>query len=326
MTRAAAFATDATAAAAANAMLPRGNAVDAVCAGVLAASAVLPGVLFGPVQLLITGPGLGMRAVDGRLRQPGLGAARPRGFLDAKSVTAAARLAVPSLPGTIAMALTMFGTVTLRKAMGPALDLHVSKRRRALLAALGREGVGALARSPWVDGLLEVAGPLAGGIFTAEDLGALRPGVSPCTLHHNGEVEWATLPFFDAAARGGQRTRIVCAADGRGVVAALGYEVEEDGIAIEALDLVAPPRAIPVMRGERRTSPNTPLECVSSIALIGKESAVGVAGQAHAASRLAKAIAEHAKGTPLETALQTRAPSAAAIRGERGVRGYSFTP
>ena len=61
--------------------LARGNAVDAVVAGVLMAAAESPGVLLGPVQLLAGGAGAGLIAIDGRVRQPGMGAPRPRGFL-----------------------------------------------------------------------------------------------------------------------------------------------------------------------------------------------------------------------------------------------------
>ena len=66
--------------AAAEELLGKGNAVDAVVAGVFAAAAISPGVLLGPVQILVGGAGAGLLAIDGRVRQPGIGAPRPRGF------------------------------------------------------------------------------------------------------------------------------------------------------------------------------------------------------------------------------------------------------
>ena len=68
---AAATATDVEVAKVAASMLPRGNAMDAVVAGVFAAAALDPSVLLGHVQFLVGGAGAGLRAVDGRARQTG---------------------------------------------------------------------------------------------------------------------------------------------------------------------------------------------------------------------------------------------------------------
>src|SRR5438270_11397807 len=87
--------------AAAEELLRKGNAVDAAVAGVFAACAMAPGVLLGPVQILIGGGGVGLRALDGRVRQPGIGAPRPRGFRDGEEVPDAARVGWPWLPGTL---------------------------------------------------------------------------------------------------------------------------------------------------------------------------------------------------------------------------------
>ncbi|MGA7118553.1 MAG: hypothetical protein WBY94_00575, partial [Polyangiaceae bacterium] len=63
-----------------------GNAVDAVVAGVLVAAAESPSVFLGPFQMLVAGAGAGVRAIDGRVRQPGLGVPRPRGLLAGERV------------------------------------------------------------------------------------------------------------------------------------------------------------------------------------------------------------------------------------------------
>src|SRR5580693_5893890 len=93
-----ATASEGSAAEAASAMLVKGNAVDAVVAGVFAAAGAGASVLLGPVQIVFGGAGLGLRAVDGRVRQPGKGAPRPRGFTPEQTVAPAARVGVPALP------------------------------------------------------------------------------------------------------------------------------------------------------------------------------------------------------------------------------------
>ena len=150
-----AAATETAAALAASALVAKGNAIDAVCAGVLAACANDPGVVMGPVHVLVAGPGFGVRCIDGRLRQPGKNAPRPRGFLTAEEVPLAARVAVPTLPAAIATAISMFGTQTLRQVADPALAALERKHpRRALLEALAREGPSALAKDPFAEAIV----------------------------------------------------------------------------------------------------------------------------------------------------------------------------
>jgi len=81
--------------AAAEAALVRGNAVDAVAVGVLAAAGLHASVLLGPVQMLIGGAGAGLRAIDGRTRQPGLDNPRPRGFRPEDPIPASGLPAFP---------------------------------------------------------------------------------------------------------------------------------------------------------------------------------------------------------------------------------------
>ncbi|MGC4065984.1 MAG: hypothetical protein QM784_15310 [Polyangiaceae bacterium] len=66
-------------------LLAGGSAVAAVLCGFFAAAGAYSGVLLGPLSLLVAGVGSGARAFDGRLRQPGLGTKRPRGFRDEES-------------------------------------------------------------------------------------------------------------------------------------------------------------------------------------------------------------------------------------------------
>ena len=76
-------------------LLAGGSAVGAVLSGFFAACRAYAGILVGPLSLLVAGVGSGVRAFDGRLRQPGLGTRRPRGFLSEGEIPAAARVAVP---------------------------------------------------------------------------------------------------------------------------------------------------------------------------------------------------------------------------------------
>jgi riboflavin biosynthesis pyrimidine reductase len=321
----AAAATQPPCAAAAAEVLARGNAVDAVCAGVLAGAALEPGVLLGPLHVLVTGPGFGVRCIDGRLRQPGVGAPRPRGFLSAKEVPDAARVAAPALPAAIATALSMFGTVTARRASEPALALLAREHpRRALLAALAREGPPALAGDAFADALVEAGGRLAGGLLTRDDLRATRAPALACEVRDR----LATAPFAEHVAGDCQ---VVCAADRHGGLAVACYEVAQEGVSIDALGLVAPPHARPVMRGERRTDPGAPLPCASTVALVDAHGdgrfdvAFGVTG-AGARARLDEIAVALVSGSSLEAALREHAPSAGAVQTARAPRAYSFTP
>ncbi len=324
----AAAATQSGVAVAANEVLSRGNAVDAVCAGVLAGAALEAGVLFGPVHVLVAGPGFGVRCIDGRLHQPGRGAPRPRGFLSADEVPLGARVAVPAMPAAIATAISMFGTVTLRAVAEPALALLERKHpRRALLDALSREGPSALGKDPFADALVTACGRLAGGTMSRDDLRAQRAPAESCTI----EAGAAFAPFADEEGAPVAELHAVCAADRRGGVAVACYEIARDGLAIDALGVLAPLRAQPVMRGVRRIDPGATLPCASSVVLVDTagddrfDVAAGFSGDdaTQHARELAEAVA---KGTTLEAALKSLSPSVAVLESERGVRAYSFTP
>jgi gamma-glutamyltranspeptidase/glutathione hydrolase len=320
-----AAATEGAAQSAASALVAKGNAIDAVCAGVLAACANDPGVIMGPLHVLVAGPGFGVRCIDGRLRQPGKNAPRPRGFLSAEEVPPSARVAVPSLPTAIATALSMFGTQTPRQVADPALAALERKHpRRALLEALAREGPSVLAKDPFAEALTTAFGRLAGGVMTSDDLRAPRAPAEACAILGGG----AFAPFEEDIAHG--ELHAVCAADRRGGVAVACYEIVRDGFSIEALGVIAPLRAEPVMRGVRRLEPGTPLPCASSVCLVATDEdqfdiAAGFTGD-HATKRAHELAIAIRKGTALEAALKALASGVAVLETDRGVRAYSFTP
>jgi len=255
---------------AARALLTAG-AVDAVVAGVFAAAAASRSVLLGPVQLLLGGPGMGLRAVDGRPRQPGIGAPRPRGFVADEPVPAAARVAVPALVATLTATLATSGNATLAKVMAPALAIaRVSEARARVLDRVARRGAAALSDEAIARELVAVGGRLAGGILTEEDLAAVRPDVVAIPGGARSEARRAVaVPWaHEGEAVRAHAAHVVAAVDVRGRAAIACYEVAEDGVPVEALDLVAPAFAEPVLRGRTRVRPGAPRPAAAPIFLV----------------------------------------------------------
>lgn len=282
-TRAIATASEAHAAEAATALLARGNAVDAVVAGVFAAAAASPSVALGPVQILTGGAGLGLRAIDGRTQQAGRGAARPRGFTASDVIPPAARVAAPALPAALAAALATSGASTLAQVMAPALAI-ASDERKAFFKRLSQRGPSALRDEPIASELIAAAGRLAGGVLTLEDLEELRPQVIPTELRSLSAgrraafIPWreqavlGDVPSIDAA-----HTRIVAVADGRGLLAIACYEVHASGLEIPELGLLAPFTGAPVLRGQTRVRPGEPRPAAAPIAISEHEGVLDVA-------------------------------------------------
>jgi hypothetical protein len=278
LSRAAAAASDPKVLAAAREALKRGYAIDAVAAGVLAACAIAPSVLMGPVQLLLGGAGTGLHAIDGRVQQPGKGLGRPRGFQEGEAIPEAARVGAPVLPAALSTALASFGSVTLARALGPAVEMarKASKPRWELLRRMAERGPLALTEARTADELVRVAGRGQGGLLSARDLEELRPAVvraESSLLREDGRL--ATVPWGGSAVRGAGKsaeapsrlTRIVAAVDARGQFAVACYEVAERGLAVDALDLVAPLVAFPVLRGRTRVPPGFACAAAAPIAL-----------------------------------------------------------
>jgi gamma-glutamyltranspeptidase/glutathione hydrolase len=312
------------------------NAVDAVVAAVLIAAATTPSVLLGPVQLLVGGSGMGLRAVDGRLRQPGRGIARPRGFVASDVIPPAAYFAVPALPAALAATLALASTASTSKVSGPAIDIakSISPPRTALLQALARRGPSALADDRFAGELVQVGGRIAGGALTAEDIAEVRPSVEECAVSSAetqiGEVRRVASTPWHAWAQSadeavGGATEIVAAADNRGRVVIACYEAPGGGIEVPELGLVAPRFAIPVLRGTTRVRPGEPCVAPSPIALLEAagvlEAAVGSSGQGTAA--LEAVIAAFLRGMPAEAAPgKTGARAIGVVRTKSGARAF----
>jgi len=279
----AAVASSPEAEAAAEELLRRGNAVDAVVAGVFAACAASPGVLLGPVQLLVGGGGAGLRALDGRVRQPGVGAPRPRGFKDDEEVPEAARVGVPWLPATLSVAIATSGTATFAQVLAPALAIAKGTPRHEVLAKIASRGPRAIEERPLGTELIAVAGRPSGGLLTTDDLSSPRPEV-----HHAARVKleapsprWAiTLPWANAdgglpSAPAGEvnvgTARGIVAVDRHGAFAVACWDEGIDGIMIPELQLRAPFFAEPVRRGQTRVRPGDARPAAAPVALVGGE-------------------------------------------------------
>jgi Gamma-glutamyltranspeptidase len=323
---------DEAATAVGQAIAVRGNAVDAVVAAVFAAAALHPSVLLGPVQLLIGGPGAGARAVDGRVRQPGRGHPRPRGFLPTERVPDAARVGIPVLPAALLAAAATYGKLTVAQLVAPALDLvrNKSKLRAAVLSRVAQRGATALSDAPIADELARVAGRLAGGLLSPTDLDEVRPVLSdPQVDAAPAGRELLSVPWGGAAVRDaratplfGGDTRVVVAADRNGLLAVACYEVPKGGLMVEGFDLVAPFHASPVLRGERRVNPGEACAAPAPIAL-GRaggviDVAVGLGADSAPEASLREWLATYRPQSELERAEPTPAGLVGAQRAGKG--------
>jgi len=317
------LASDPEVAAVGRAILSRGNAVDAAAAGVFAAAGLYASVLLGPVQLLIGGAGAGLRAVDGRARQPGLGYPRPRGFLATEAVPDAARVGVPALPAALLAAATTYGKLSVAALVGPGVELARARStpRAALLDRIAQRGPAALSDRAVADDLTLLAGRLAGGLLSVRDLDEVRPRVAAAAVHPSvGGRHVVTVPWGASAVSGapgathvGHDVRVVVAADRNGMLAVACYEVPKAGVVMDVFELVAPFTASPVMRGEPRVRPGEPRGAAAPIALRQVEgvldlaAGIGASGHAEAALgawlRQGRAVAGVLRAEPLPEGL-----------------------
>jgi gamma-glutamyltranspeptidase/glutathione hydrolase len=223
------------------------------------AAAECPGVLGGPLQMLVAGAGAGVMAIDGRVRQPGLGVPRPRGFKEDEGVPDAARVGVPMAFATLAVALATHGKTSLSRVTGqaiPAARARSAARARLLdrFVRLGARVVG----DDWVASeLIAAAGRAAGGLLTKNDLEAVRPSVvrrDDSTIEPSGIVR---VPWSRPAEPVAPVTQVVAATDAWGLAAVASYESTREGLDVGELGIVLPLLAEPVRRWTRGTWPHS---------------------------------------------------------------------
>jgi gamma-glutamyltranspeptidase/glutathione hydrolase len=294
-------------------------------AGVFAACATSPGVLLGPVQILVGGAGAGLLAIDGRVRQPGVGAPRPRGFQTADDVPDAARVGVPWLPAALSVAIATMGTATFAQVLGPAIALAKGSPRAEILQRIAARGPRAIEERPLGGELLAGAGRASGGLLTGDDLASPRPDVqkaarieratatpapnsvrrsdvgkrsaeSPTTVlvtfpwaHLEGARLVAPAHDVDIA-----RARAVAAVDRNGTFAIACWDEAVSGLLLAEVGLRAPFFAEPVRRGQTRVRPGDARPAAAPAALVGPpaapELALAAFGAADAYDVLGQAI------------------------------------
>jgi gamma-glutamyltranspeptidase/glutathione hydrolase len=230
------------------------SALAAGLSAYLWACATRPGVLLSSVSILLAGSGA-RRAIDGRVRQPGCGLARPRGFLPEADIPAAARVAIPSNIPALFVAWA-YGTgsspgAALRAASTAARRSGSEVRAEILARAAARGG------SAWVDSavareLCRVAGAAQSGLVSSDDFAPAMDLDQPASVPL--EFPWGAE---DRAA--GCSSEVVIAIDRKGEAVVVCYEVANEGLAVCGGELVCPLVAQPVLRGVPRVRPGTAL-------------------------------------------------------------------
>ncbi|MBK7586785.1 MAG: hypothetical protein IPI67_42185 [Myxococcales bacterium] len=258
-----------------------GSAVGAVLAGFFAAAGAHAGVLLGPVSILVGGVGVGARAFDGRMRQPGQGAKRPRGTLPSGEVPDAARVAVPTAITAAAVALASDG----ERSLASLVKLGISRAERGgadgragVLKLVRSAGAGAFNDSSFVRAMLRVAGPSQGGLLSPADFAAVPEVDTDAVVRTEAGQRWFEVPWASAA-KGMDVGELgsgcaICAVDVRRVFAAVCYRRLVSGFTIDELDLEAPLAAVPVMRGVPRVAPGARIDAPAPLALLTDASGV----------------------------------------------------
>jgi hypothetical protein len=307
--RRAAAASEPHAAQAARDVIERGSAVDAVVAGILAAAAESPTVFFGPVQILVAGGGAGLVAIDGRVRQPGRGVQRPRGFLADETIPAAARVGVSALPAALTAAVASFGSMSMLRVAGPALAIATvrSPERASLLETFARRGAQSVSEGDIATELIAAAGRASRGVLTTDDLATIRPEVVRFEERRLGASGILAPPWVASAGVDASFTHVVAAGDARGMLAIACYEVPAEGMTVAALGVALPAFAHPVMRGQTRVTPGAALDAAAPIVLRARRGvadlAIGVAAARDAEDAVRTTVAALDETTALAQAL-----------------------
>ncbi len=271
MSRAAAISNDPVADEVATELLRAGkSALGAALGGYFAAAGTDPGVLLAPLTILLAGLGVGARAFDGRNRQPGVGAKRPRGFESEANVPIAAYVAIPTGVAAAVIACAYDPQTTVSQVIRPGVaqaKKSGSPERARLLEAILAHGASAFADPGFKQSLLRRAGPPQGGLVSSRDL---KPPEAIDVAAREDAGAWVApwarerAPVSDALGLG----RAICALDARGLFVVLAFRsLPSDAWMLEEYGVRVPQTAIPVMRGVPRTPPGAPLPVPAPIAI-----------------------------------------------------------
>lgn len=244
------------------------TALDAVLAGYFAAAGAYSGVLLGPVTLLLGGTGTGDRAFDGRVRQPGKNAKRPRGTLPGEEPPRTARVGVPYSVPALAVAASYGASASLTRLVQPGVALareRGAERRAAVLTRVGEVGALAFSEPELSRALVRAFGAPNGGLVTPGDF-AKPSGLDVPAVR--GEVAGGpalTAPWADESASAFARGACVSAVDINGMFVTAVFECQPDALYVDELELSAPLLAQPTLRGVPRVAPGAALPAPAPI-------------------------------------------------------------
>lgn len=275
MKRRASLSTHAEAQAAAEeCLIDGGSALHAVVSGFFMAAGLSRGALLGPLGLLTGGVGHGAKAFDGRAREPGLDARRPRGFTTDEPPRAAFAAAPGSLSALV-VALGYHGGRSLlscaRPGIAAARRIGAPKRAGFIETVVGAGGNGL--RQPAIQrALLAVAGPTAGGTLSTADLEMRFSPENPAFIGPSGEarLSWAEADPLTSDPVSDLRRHVVIAVDAAGLCAALCF-FDGEGVPVNEFEIDLPALARPVLRGVRRAKPGAAIATPMDLTLEGGE-------------------------------------------------------
>ncbi len=244
-----------------------GSAIDAVLAGYFAAAGAYPGVLLGPVTLLLGGTGSGDRAFDGRVRQPGKNAKRPRGTLPGAEPPSAARVGVPCSVPALAVAVGYGAQATLRRLVQPGVALareRGAERRAGVLARVGEVGALAFSEPELSRALVRAFGAPNGGLVTPADFARPESLDAPARRTED-PLPQLMAPWAERATAPFVRGATVSAIDINGMFMAGAFECQPEALYVEELELSAPLVAAPTLRGVARVAPGSAIAAAAPI-------------------------------------------------------------
>lgn len=234
-----------------------------VVSSYLALAGHYPGVLWGPLGVLVHGLGVS-RCFDGRLRQPGVGGKRPRGYTDSETIPGAALIPAAQVVPALFVALSYDDErrySELFKSGLAAAKRAGATRRGALLTRIKELGARAFMDPGLHRPLLHVGSAAEGGLLGAKDF---EPPVSidlptQQTVEQAGEAK-ITFPWEPTSEpTPGLDAGYIAALDRRGVGVLLRYERTVQGEHVDDWELLLPRVASPVLRGVTRTRPGQEL-------------------------------------------------------------------
>ncbi|MCU0656977.1 MAG: hypothetical protein MUF64_17495 [Polyangiaceae bacterium] len=180
-----------------------GSAVDAVLAAFFAIAGATPWGFLAPTTVLVAGSGFGVRAVDGRARQPGQGVERAVRYNDDDSVPLIARASASATPAAISAAASTFGRETLARLapIGARIARKQGAKQRAqMLTRFGSAKAWVLQDRSLLAEVAERIPRFEGALLQPVDLAIEGVDVLPCETTSLAGTSAALPPWHDPSA------------------------------------------------------------------------------------------------------------------------------